>query len=798
LRITRFTHLFTAFCVICLSGVAPLSAQDAPSVATTPPVTSAGDEAIVIQADGQNTYIGQIATADNNVVIRYRGDVIYCDHAILDRSTKIVTATGNVRIFSANRFYRGDMITYNLDTKAMTSSTFLGEEYPKFLSAKKVTTPEFNHYRLTNATFTTNNREHPSFHMEASTIEYRPNDVVVMKNVLLFVGEVPIAYFPVFVQSLTDSRPTYQFNVGDSGQFGAFIDNKYNWVASDKIRGSTEFDVRQKRGYAGGVDVQYFPSINSDILLKTYYAQDNLYSMNNPQVPNAVSKGNLTNPYTYDGVPYDNRYRVAYQQHLQFGSDFSSIADINVWSDPWVTRDFFPSEYQQENQPPNFLSLDQYNPDFTIGLLVSEQINPFFQSTERLPQLEGDVKQQKIFGTGIEWSSVNSVDNLEMKYASLNYFQNPQSYIYNSFGANNAPQPPTAYTYYHPNATYGYNLNQQNDYNAYRYDTYQEFAYPKQYFNFLSITPRIGGRLTQYSDNNQDINDTVNNNGLASDAIHNPVTRVTGDVGLKGDFKISRTWLNVQDPNLGINGIRHVVEPFFDAQYAPSPTVTPNNIRGFDNRLYSTQLQPIDWTEYNSIDSIDKQAVVRYGVWNKIQTKRDGANYDLFTLQTYADADFDHNFSAATPNSTLSNLFNTLNFFPTQQLQVTSSSSLNISGDSYNQFDNSIVWSPDPSLKLTAGYHYINHSSVFADSNTVSMDIFYRMNEHWQMEAQEQFEATTGRLQLQQYTVYRDLDSWLLALSYSQSEINGVNDQTIFFTLTLKAFPQFELHTPRL
>jgi len=797
LRITRLTLLFTAFCVICLSGVAPLSAQDLPSVSTTPPTSNPGDDAIVIQADGQNSYIGQIATADNNVVIRYRGDVIFCDHAILDRSTKIVTATGNVRIFSASRFYRGDMMTYNLDTKAMTSASFLGEEYPKFLSAQKVTTPEFNHYHLTNATFTTNNREHPSFHMEAGTIEYRPNDVVVLKNVLLFIGSVPIAYIPVFVQSLTDSRPTYQFNIGDSGQFGAFINNTYNWVASDKIRGSTEFDLREKRGYAGGTDVQYFPSTNSYMMLKTYYAQDNLYSMNNPQTPNAVSKGNLSNPYTYDGVPYDNRYRIAYQHHLQFGNDFSSIADINVWSDPWVTRDFFPSEYQQENQPPNFVTLDQYNPNFTIGVLVAPQVNPFFQTTERLPQLEGDVKQQKIFGTDIEYTSQNSVDNLEMRFADVKYFQNPQNYIYNSF-PNNATQPQTAYSYYHPNATYGYNVNQQNDYNAYRYDTYHEFSYPKQYFNFLSLTPRIGGRLTQYSDNNQDINDTVNDNGQSSDAIHNPVTRLAGDVGLSGDFKISRTWLNVSDPNLGINGIRHVVEPFFDAQYAPSPTVTPNNIRGFDNRLYSTQLQPIDWTEYNSIDSIDKQAVVRFGVWNKIQTKRDGINYDLLTLQTYADADFDRNFSAATPNTTLSNLFNTLTYNPSQQLQLVSASSLNISGDSYNQMDNSITWSPDPSLKLTAGYHYINHSSVFVDSNTVSMDIFYRMNEHWQMEAQEQFEATTGRLQLQQYTVYRDLDSWLLALSYSDSEINGVNNQSIYFTLTLKAFPQFELHSPHL
>ena len=776
-----------------MSGLVPLAAQDSPSVSTSPPVANAGDDAVVITADGKNTYIGNIATADNNVVVRYRGDVIFADHIILDRSTKTVTATGNVRIFSAGRFYRGDAITYNLDTKAMTSSSFLGEEYPKFISAQKVTTPEFNHYRLTNATFTTNNREHPTFHMEASTIEYRPNDVVVLKNVLLFVGEVPVAYFPVFVQSLTDSRPTYQFNIGDSGQFGAFIDNKYNWVASDKVRGSTEFDVREKRGYAGGVDVQYFPTTKSDILLKTYVAQDNLYSMNNPNVPNAASRGILTNPYTYDGVPGDTRYRVAYQHHLQFSPDFSSIADLNFWSDPWVTRDFFPGEYQQENQPPNFVTLDQYNPDFTIGVLVAPQVNPFFQSTERLPQVGGDVKQQKIFGSDVEYTSQSSVDNLEMRFADLKYFQNPQQYIYNSF-PNNATQPLTAYSYYHPNAQYGYNVNQQNDYNAYRYDSYQEFAYPKQYFNFLSLTPRIGGRLTHYSDDNQNINDT-NSNGTP---VYNPVTRVTGDVGLKGDFKVSRTWLDASNPNLGIDGIRHVVEPFFDAQFAPSPTVTPNDIRGFDNRLYSTQLQPIDWTDYNSIDSIDKQAVVRFGFWNKIQTKRDGANYDLATLQTYADADFDHNFSAATPNSTLSNLFNKLTISPTPQLQFESDSSLNISENSYNQFDNSLIWSPDPSLRLTTGYHYINHSSVFADSNSIGMDIFYRMNEHWQMEAQEQFEATTGRLQQQQYTVYRDLDSWLLALSYSQNEINNVNNQTIFFTLTLKAFPQFELHTPRL
>lgn len=744
---------------------------------------------MVITADGRNTYFGEIATADDNVVLRYKGDVLYSDHLIYDRSTKIVTANGNVRLFSGQRVYRGETLTYNLDTKAITSSSFLGEEYPKFVAAKQVTTPEFNHYRLSNASFTTSNRSNPSYHLEATTVEYRPNDEVVLKNVLLFVGDVPVAYFPIFVQSLTDSRPAYQFQIGSGGRFGAFIDNKYNWVADDRLRGTVEFDAREKRGYAGGLDLQYYPGVNSDILLKTYYAQDNAYTRGSNLAPtaNPNDNGNL-----YDGVPHDNRYRMAYEHHLQFGPDLSSIADFNLWSDPWITRDYFSGEYQNENQPPNFISLSQYNPNFTISLLASPQVNPFFEAVQRLPEFMVESKQQKIFNSPIEWTSQSSVVNFQRHFADTSTFNNPSQYMYNSFPSM------TAYNYYHPNQTPGVNPKDTNNYSAYRYDTYQEFSYPHQYFNFLSLTPRIGGRLTYYSDDNRDTNDTVNNNGLSNDKIENPRARLAGDVGLSGDFKISRTWLDVKNPNLGIDGIRHVIEPFFDAQYAPAPTVSPNRIRGFDNRLYSTQLQPIDWTENNSIDSIDRQAVVRLGVWNKIQTKRDGTNYDLMTWQTYADADFDHNFSSSTPSSTMSNVFNDIRFYPTPQFQIRSFSSVDVSGNGYNQADTDITWSPDPSLKLTLGDHYINGSPFFVSGNSISTDLFYRMNEHWQFEAQEQFEATTGQLQLQRYTIYRDLDAWQLGLTFADDEYNGVHDHSIYFSLTLKAFPKEVINTPRL
>src|SRR5271168_4857241 len=213
LKIVRLAPLFTVFCIICAATALPTRGQDAPAVSTAPPKSNGSEDTVVITADGKNTYFGDIATADDNVVLRTKGDVLYADHVIYDRSTRIVTANGNVRLFSGERVYRGEVLTYNLDTKAITSSDFLADEYPKFLSAKQVTTPEFNHYRLTNATFTTSNRSDPSFHLEATTVEYRPNDEVVLKNVLLFIGDVPVAYLPIFVQSLVDTRPAYQFQI---------------------------------------------------------------------------------------------------------------------------------------------------------------------------------------------------------------------------------------------------------------------------------------------------------------------------------------------------------------------------------------------------------------------------------------------------------------------------------------------------------------------------------------------------------------------------------------------------------
>ena len=98
------------------------------------------------------------------------------------------------------------------------------------------------------------------------------------------------------------------------------------------------------------------------------------------------------------------------------------------------------------------------------------------------------------------------------------------------------------------------------------------------------------------------------------------------------------------------------------------------------------------------------------------------------------------------PVTRLSNLFNKLTISPTPQLQFQTLASTALNSNSYNEIDTNAIWSPDPSLQFTIGDSYINHSTIFGDSNQATLDLFYRMNEHWQLEAQEQFEATTGHL----------------------------------------------------
>ena len=58
--------------------------------------------------------------------------------------------------------------------------------------------------------------------------------------------------------------------------------------------------------------------------------------------------------------------------------------------------------------------------------------------------------------------------------------------------------------------------------------------------------------------------------------------------------------------------------------YVPSPSTPPAQLPQFDTASPSLLLLPVEFPDYNNIDSIDSENVIRFGLRNTLQTRRDG------------------------------------------------------------------------------------------------------------------------------------------------------------------------------
>ena len=69
------------------------------------------------------------------------------------------------------------------------------------------------------------------------------------------------------------------------------------------------------------------------------------------------------------------------------------------------------------------------------------------------------------------------------------------------------------------------------------------------------------------------------------------------------------------------------------------------------------------------------------------------------------------------------------------------------------------------------------------------------MNENWGLHLAERFEAQSGIMQEQIYSIYRDLRSWTAALTFRVNQGAGQpSDFTVGLTMSFKAFPRYKLN----
>jgi lipopolysaccharide assembly outer membrane protein LptD (OstA) len=426
---------------------------------------------------------------------------------------------------------------------------------------------------------------------------------------------------------------------------------------------------------------------------------------------------------------------------------------VRYHSDQFVTRDFFESEYRENVQPNTFVEVNQRWSNFTLDVLAQPRVNDFFETVERLPDIKLTGLRQQIGVTPLYYESDSSFGYFRRKF--------PES-------TNTLP------------------------YAAMRADTFHQIVLPHTFFGWLTVTPRAGGRFTHYGEAHLE-------GGVTEE--HN---RSVWNTGAEASFKISRLWREPKSKLFQIDGIRHILQPSVNYAFVPRPTARPQELPQFDYTVPTTRLLPIEFPEFNAIDSINAQNVVRLGVRNKIQTKRGKRGLDnLVNWAVYTDwrldpNDVEDNFPDPETQERFSDVYSDADFRPFHWFTLTSEVRYDVNDGVLDEANHIVTLTPNEYWAWQVGQRYLKNlpgGGPESGNNTFFHSFYYRLSENWAARISHHFEARDGVLEEQLYTIYRDFRSWTGAITFRvRDRREGSTDYTVAATFSLKAFPRYELN----
>ena len=738
--------------LICAAFFAPaVFAQNEPDF-----IISALDKILPVTTAGNIEYdlLHHTAWGTNGVYVNYAdgATVLTADKVFLNEDTGEVEADGNVRIESSGMLWVGEHIRYNFKTKVMTTEEFRTGRLPYFATATNLTGNTTNRvYIAHDASVTTDDSSNPDYVVRAKTIKITPGKEIQMWNAVGYVKGIPVFYFPYYQRDISPRSDHLTITPGYRSRYGVYLLNTYNWYLGDEADGADgkiHLDYRTRRGPGVGPDLGLHLGQWGNATIKYYYQYD--------KDPNFS-----TNVFPYFGSIPNNRQRFYADWQATPATNLNLTALVNYQSDPLFLHDFFEGPYTLNPQPNTFVEANKYWENWSVDALTTPKINAFFSQIERLPDVQLTGFRQQVLDTPVYYDSQSSVG------------------YYRAWSANTT------------NGLWPTNTG-SFPYSATRADTFHQLTLPMTFFNWFNVIPRIGGRGTYYSSQYAIGQATTNSQGLISPGFTNAipnsdVVRGVFNTGVEFSFKASQLWPDITNSFLQVNGLRHIIEPSANYAFVPDPSVPPAQLPQFDSAIPSLMLLPVNFPDYNSIDSIDTMNVIRFGLRNILQTKRDGELQDLVNWNLLLDWRLD----PQPGQNSLNDLYSAFSFRPRTWVTFESQTRYDIQDQHLNLTFNQVTFTPSDRWSWGLSYWYLRSGFVGpTENNFITSTYYYRLDDNWGFRFAHTFNAETGKLQEQAYTIFRDMRSWTAALTFrAQSNSGFPTDFTVAFALSLKAMP---------
>ena len=299
---------------------------------------------------------------------------------------------------------------------------------------------------------------------------------------------------------------------GYRSTYGPFLLNTYSFFLNNTADGKIHLDYREKRGVGAGPDLNLHLGQWGNASFSYYYLHDH-------DPGESISTNIFSN--LLGKIP-ENRQRFYFTYQATPFTNLNLKAMVNYQSDPLLLHDFFESEYSQNPQPNTFVEANKYSENWSLDTETTPRINGFFDQVERLPDVKLTGFRQQIFNTPVYYESESSA-----------------GYYRKYFADTNNPALP--------------------DYAAARADTFHQLLLPWTFFNWLNLTPHVGGRFTYYS----------SESGLGG--TNDETYRGVFNTGIGASFKASQLWAGATNSLLEIDGLRHIIEPSVNYVYRAEP-----------------------------------------------------------------------------------------------------------------------------------------------------------------------------------------------------------------------------------
>ncbi|SPE52508.1 Organic solvent tolerance protein [Verrucomicrobia bacterium] len=678
--------------------------------------------------------INGTAIATNGVIVKYGGTVLTAEQATINQTNGEVTAQGQVRIEHDDMTWVGEHIVYNFKTHQMQAEQFRAGMPPVFIEGEGL------HGELTNRAYAATNAYVTTDDIYNPAFKVRAKYIRVIpgKKILARHATLYLEGVPVFY------FPIYSRNLGAHA-------NNFNLMPGYR----SIFGPYLLTSYT------WFLNNELDGQWHTDY-----YERRGPGVGPTFNyhlgpwgDGTLKAYYLRDQDPSisatnhsisNSRERVYFSYLAMPATNLEIRSLVRYQGDSNIVREFFEGDYRQNPQPNTYLEVNKFWQNFSLDTYAQPRLNNFLETVERLPDVRLTGYRQELGASPFYYESQSSAGYYRRLFVETN------------------------------------GIGTGTNYEAARADTFHQILLPHTFFGWLNVTPRVGGRFTWYSE--------ASGPGATTDE----ESRGVFNTGIEANFKASRLWPEFRSGLLQMEGLRHIIEPSVNYAFVPKPNVTPNQLPQFDYELPSLRLLPIDFPQYNNIDSIDSENTIRFALGNKIQTKRNGevvnvANWSIYT---------DWNLHPRSNQSTFSDFYSDLTVRPRSWLVLESLARYHPEDGTFRMAAHSVTIEPSDRWSWSIGQFYLRDdlrptpTALGIGNNLFTSVITYRLNENWGVRALQRFEASNGTMQEQAYTVYRDMRSWTAALTLRVLQnTTGPLDYTVAFTFSLKAFPRFGLGT---